>query len=91
MGDHLKLSETNIDRMDEILQTWSLEKRAFTWTQLGTAAEVPEVGWRTIQRAMNKRGYSKCIACTKTYASEPLEAKRRDWVWEKRNTWTLDD
>ena len=40
---------------------------------------------------MNKRGYNKCIACTKTYASEPLKANRRDWTWEKRNTWTLDD
>ena len=77
--------------MDEILQTWGLEARAFTWSQLGTVAEAPEVWWRTIQRAMNKRGYNKCIACTKTYASEPLKAKHRNWTWEKRNIWTLDD
>lgn len=77
-GRPSKLSETNVDQTDEILQTWGLETRAFTWTQLGTAVDVPEVGWRTIQRAMKKREYSKCIACTKTYASEPLRAKRRD-------------
>ena len=22
---------------------------------------------------------------------EPLKAKRRNWAWEKRNTWTLND
>ena len=77
--------------MDKILQIWGLEARAFTWTQLGTVAEVPEVAWRTIQRAINKREYKKCIACTKIYESEPLKAKRRDWAWKKRNTWTLDD
>lgn len=54
-GRPSKLSETNINRMDEILQTWGLEPRAFTWSQLGTAAEAPEVGWRTIQRTINKR------------------------------------
>lgn len=40
---------------------------------------MPEVGWRTIQRAMNKRRYKKCIA----YASEPLKAMRRDLAWGK--------
>lgn len=61
------------------------------WNQLGAAAEMPEIGWCTIQRAMNKRRYNKCIACTKTYASEPLKAKSKDWGWKKRNTYMLDD
>ena len=90
-GQPSKLLETNVDWIDEILQTWSLEACAFIWTQLGTVAEVPEVGWRTIQRAIDKRGYNKCIACTKTYALKPLKTKHRDWTWEKRNTQTLDD
>ena len=86
-GKPSKLSETNVDRMDEILQTWGLtwglEASSFTWNQLGIAAEVPEVGLRTIQRAVNIRRYKKCIACTNTYASEPLKAKCRDLAWEK--------
>ncbi len=86
-----KLSITNVDRMDKILQTGGLEASTFTLTQLGTVAKEPEVRWRTIQRDMNKRGYNKCIACTKTYALEPLKAKSRNWAWEKRNTWKLDD
>lgn len=77
--------------MDEILQIWGLEAPVFTWNQLGEAAEMPEVGWRKIQRAMNKSGYNKCNARTETHASEPLKAKRRKWALEKRNTWTLDD
>ena len=67
-GRPSKLSETNINRMDEILQTWGLEARAFTWSQLGTAAEAPEAGWRTIQRTINKRWHNKCIACTKSWS-----------------------
>ncbi len=43
-----KLSETNIDQMDEILQTWSFEARAFTLSQLETAAEALEVRLHTI-------------------------------------------
>ena len=34
---------------------------------------------------MNKRGYNKYIACTKSYELESLKAKRRSWAWEKRN------
>ena len=85
-GRSSKLPETNVDRMDKILQTSGLETHVFTWSQLETTAEVQEVGWRTIQRAMDKKGYNNCIACTKTYTSEPLTAKRRDWAWKTKNT-----
>ena len=43
-GRPSKLSKINVGRVDEILQTWGLKARVFTWTQLGTAAEVPEFG-----------------------------------------------
>lgn len=45
----LSYQRQNVDRMDEILQTWSLGAPEFTGNQLWTAAEVPEVGWRTMQ------------------------------------------
>ena len=90
-GHHHKLSDESIDRMDKILQTWGLEGRAMTWTQLAVAAEAPSVLWRTIQRAMNKRNYHKYLACIKTYVPENLMNTRRAWAWEKRHTYSLND
>ncbi len=42
-GPKFALSEKDIDRMDEIVQTWRFDARAMTWTQLAAAAEAPSV------------------------------------------------
>ena len=85
------LSEKDIDRMDEILQTGGFEARALTWTQLAAAPEAPSVHWRKIQRAIVKWGYNKCIACTKTYVPRPLMDKRKPWANQLRNSYNIDD
>lgn len=90
-GQPRKLSKKQIDRMDEILQTWGLEGRSLTWNQLGAAAETSSVSWRTIQRAMHERNYRKCLARTKTYVPKDLMIARKDWAWNKRNTYSLND
>lgn len=90
-GQPRKLSKNQIDRMDEILQTWGLEGRSLTWNQLGAAAETSSISWRTIQRAMHERNYRKCLACTKTYVPKDLMIARKDWAWNKRNTYSLND
>lgn len=48
------LSKKDVDRIDEILQTWGFDARAMTWKQLAATAEAPSVSWRTIQRALSK-------------------------------------
>ena len=68
-GRPSKLSKDSVNRMDEILQAWGLEGRAMTWKGLAAEAEVPDVSWRTIQRTMQKRGYRRCKACSKSYAA----------------------
>ena len=90
-GQPRKLSKKQIDRMDEILQTWGLEGRSLTWNQLGAAAETSSISWRTIQRAMHERNYRKCLACTKTYVPKDLMIAQKDWAWNKRNTYSLND
>ena len=71
-GRPSKLSKETVNRMDEILQAWGLEGRAMTWKELAAEAEVPHVSWRTIQRTMQKRGYRRCKACSKTYAAPDM-------------------
>lgn len=85
------LSEKDVDRIDEILQTLGFDGRAITWTQLAAAADAPSVSWRTIQCALSNRGYTKCMACTKTYVSKPLMDKRKAWAKQKRNAYSIDD
>lgn len=84
------LSEKDVDRIDEILQTLGFDGRAITWTQLAATADAPSVSWRTIQCAPSNRGYTKCIACTKTYVSKPLMDKRKAWANQKRNGYSID-
>lgn len=85
------LSEKDVDRIDEILRTLGIDGRAITWTQLAAAADAPSVSWRTIQCALSNRGYTKCMACTKTYVSKPLMDKRKAWAKQKRNAYSIDD
>ncbi len=90
-GPKFALSEKDIDRIDEILQTWGFDARAMTLTQLAEEAEALSVHWKTIQHALVKRRYNTCIACTKTYLPKPLMNKRRSWAKQMRNTYSIDD
>ena len=64
-----KLTKRHIDHAEEIIQTWGLEEgRALGWTQLISAAEIPKVSWRTLQRELKARNYHKCKACLKFYS-----------------------
>lgn len=72
-------------------KTLRFDGRAITWTQLAATADAPSVSWRTIQCAPSNRGYTKCIACTKTYVSKPLMDKRKAWAKQKRNGYSIDD
>ena len=89
-GRPTKLSKESVNRMDEILQAWGIEGRAMTWKGLATEAEVPDVSWRTIQRTMQKRGYRKCKACSKTYAA-PDMADVPNPTLNQGNTYMLED
>lgn len=89
-GRPTKLSNESVNRMDEILQAWSIEGRAMTWKGLAAEAEVPGVSWRTIQRTMQKRGYRKCKACSKTYAA-PDMADVPNSILNQGNTYMLED
>lgn len=90
-GRPTKLSKESVNRMDEILQAWGIEGRAMTWKGLAVEAEVPNVSWRTIQRTMQKRGYRKCKACSKTYAAPDMADVSPNSVSNQEITYMLED
>lgn len=90
-GRRHKLSEKDVDRMEEIIQLWGIEARALGYKELAEAAEVPEVSEYTIRRELQARHYRKYIACTKTYVPDNLRQIRKNWARHKRNSWTLQD
>ncbi len=90
-GRPTKLSKESINRMDEILQAWGIQGRAMTWKGLAAEAEVPNVSWRTIQRTMQKRGYRRCKACSKTYAAPDMADVSQNSVLNHGNAYMLED
>ena len=90
-GRPAKLSKESINRMDEILQAWGLEGRAMTWKGLAAEAELPDVSWRTIQRTMQKRGYRKCKACSKTYAAPDMADIAPNPILSQGSPYMLED
>lgn len=89
-GRPRKLVKETVDRMIEILEIWGLKARAISWSQLADAVEVSTVFWRTIQRAMMKKNYLKCIACTKTYVPETMNGYTKIMGQKKKgNSYTM--
>ena len=83
-----------IQKMQEIIENGGIQARAKTWHEL--AAEVGLIGanhvhWHTVRRAMQDLEYHKCLACTRTWLSPNIRAKRRTFAREMKCTYTLED
>ena len=64
-GRKRKLSEAELDRMEDIIETEGIEYRASGWLQIGFEARIYHVGERTLRRRMHERGHKHCPACQK--------------------------
>jgi len=75
---HSRPKETQecIWRMEEILRNADVEERAMTWLALGEEAGLNGVSERTIQRAMGRLDYHKCVACQRGWVSKDLAERR---------------
>jgi hypothetical protein len=66
--------------MEEILRNADVEERAMTWLALGEEAGLNGVSERTIQRAMGRLDYHKCVACQRGWVSKDLARRRVEFA-----------
>jgi hypothetical protein len=74
------ISQEYIWRMEEILRNADVEERAMTWLALGEEAGLNRVSERTIQRAIGRLDYHKCVACQRGWVSKDLAERRVEFA-----------
>ena len=65
------ITDDDLHRMEAIIQSCDVQGRAMTWETLGYEAGIT-ASPRTIQRAMGRLDYRKCIACRKGWVNKEL-------------------
>ena len=78
-GRKRKLSETDLDRMENIIEIGGIDYRAAGWLQIGFEADIDGVCERTIHRRMQERGYKHCVACQKVLLSWKTVGARQEF------------
>ena len=73
-GRPFLLSEAQVDKLEDKVHG-TFAKREVTWKELGEHCGF-QISGRSIQRAMEARGYKKCTACQKPWLTE-LAIKQR--------------
>ena len=61
--------------MEAIIEQADVQERAMSWATLGYEVGL-DVHWRTIQRAMGRLDYHKCVACRRGWVGRNLAKER---------------
>ena len=77
-GRPRKITPTEIHEMERYIEESDAIGRAVSWETLGYEVGLEDVSARTIQRAMGRLDYHKCVACTKSWIGSTLAQKRCD-------------
>lgn len=77
------LTDKQIDEVIKYLGH-NFHHRALPWKNLAAECHL-DCSTRTLQRALAKRGYHKCVACPKPFISESARQQRLEFIVEHRH------
>jgi transposase len=76
-----KLNKHDVRRLIGILRT-NWDHRKLCWRKLGKQAGL-DVSGKTIKRALNAAGYTRCKACKKPFISKRCQGHRKEYAAER--------
>ena len=80
-GRKKKLSQNDLKRLEQFLESNGFDGRTITWDSLPAAAGLDvEVSGETVRRALKTIGFRRCIACQKAWVSKDLADRRKAYA-----------
>jgi len=76
------ITSAYIQKMEDILAEGDVQDKAMSWKTLGIEAGIKEASERTIQRALGRLDYHKCVACRRSWVSTGVRQRRVEYAKE---------